>query len=181
MTRIPALKREEMNEAQLEIFDDIEKRGGRLGGPYTAYIHIPRFMKLNQEMGDYLRDNSLTSDEMQLIVLLTVRHWGAKFAWAVNARGSLDQGFSRELIDDINAKKEPKFDSADNQAIYDVVTKLLSSTQLSDAGYDAAIKQLGQERLTDVVATTGFFGMVSLTLNTFDVTPPPDAPVQLAD
>lgn len=62
-----------------------------------------------------------------------------------------------------------------------MVTKLLSSTQLSDAGYDAAIKQLGQERLTDVVATTGFFGMVSLTLNTFDVTPPPDAPVQLAD
>jgi len=34
MTRFAILKRTEMNAEQGALYDDIEKEGGRLGGPY---------------------------------------------------------------------------------------------------------------------------------------------------
>ncbi len=80
MTRIRSLEREDMNSEQIAIYDEIVASGGRLGGPYTAYIQIPRFMKLNQEMGNYLRSNTLDPRLRQLAAIITIRYWGAKFA-----------------------------------------------------------------------------------------------------
>ena len=121
MSRLAPIAPEQRTPAQAAVVKDIEARGGRLSGPYTAYIRIPEFMDLNQRMGDYLRKNSLAPRLRSLIVLRTVGHWGAKYAWAVNKRSALKEG------------------------------------------------------MADIVATTGFYSMVSFTLNAFEVDPPKEA------
>ena len=55
MSRIQEIAPAAMSAEQREVYEMIVARGGRLGGPHTAYLRIPRFMRLAQDMGDYLR------------------------------------------------------------------------------------------------------------------------------
>lgn len=93
MMRLKILQREDMNAEQKKLCEEIEAVDGRVrGGPYWAYIHIPKFMRLHNEMSRYLRSCSLTGRERQIAVLAVVRHWDAKYPWAVQVRASLAEG-----------------------------------------------------------------------------------------
>jgi len=181
MSRIKPIERENMSEEQAAIYDDIVAKGGRLGGPYTAYIRIPRFMKLNQEMGNYLRSNKLAPRLRQLAAIIAIRHWGAKFAWAMNAQDAIEQGVSPDILEAINRRQRPDFQKTDEQIVYDVVSELLASKVISDKSYSRASDILGEEALVDLVVTVGFFSMVSMTLVSFGIDPPPDAAQRLMD
>ncbi len=53
--RFEILKREDMNEEQGRLYDEIEAKDGRVrGGPYWAYIRNPEFMRLHNEMSIFL-------------------------------------------------------------------------------------------------------------------------------
>ncbi|HLQ24485.1 MAG TPA: hypothetical protein VK138_01250, partial [Acidiferrobacterales bacterium] len=92
MSRISALTPERMNPEQRKVYEESVARGLPTGGPYTAYIRIPQFMALNREMSNYLRSNSLPGRLRQMIVLRTIKNWGAKFPWVVQVRNSLKEG-----------------------------------------------------------------------------------------
>lgn len=180
MTRFDTLTREAMNAEQGQVYDEIAERGGRLGGPYGILIRIPRFMRLQQQMGDYLRSNSLSGRERQLATLVTVRGAGAEYTWAVQARASLAVGIGQEVIDAINQGKPPALDNEAEEAIFAVAAELSTERRLSEATHATALERLGLERLADLVVTVGFYSLVATELNAFDVTPPDDAPDRLA-
>jgi len=172
MSRLAALKQETLSPEQAKVYAEIEAKGGRLGGPYNAYIRIPGFMRLNQEMGDYLRKNSLSGSLRQLIVLTTVKHWGAKYAWTVNARSAEKEGLSRAIVEAIEKGQEPGFKETKERLAWTVARELLNNKVISDATYKEAVDVFGEASLADVVVTTGFYSMVSMTLNAFDIDPP---------
>lgn len=172
MARLKPLTPGDMTAAQLAAYEEIESKGGRLGGPYSALIRIPEFMVLHQAMGDNLRQSSLGERLRKIIVLTTVRHWGAKYAWAVNVRSALKDGMAQSLIDAIKEGQDPAFSDAKEKTVYKVARELLESRALSDASYAEAVGLLGETGLADAVATTGFYSLVSMTLNAFDVDPP---------
>ncbi|MFM9969760.1 MAG: carboxymuconolactone decarboxylase family protein [Burkholderiales bacterium] len=172
MARLKPIKPEAMTAAQMSAYKVIEAKGGRLGGPYSALIRIPEFMLLHQEMGDNLRKSSLTERMRKIIVLTTVKHWGAKYAWAVNVRSAEKDGMEKSLIDAIKEGREPELTNDKEHTVYKVARELLESRNLSDTTYHAAVGLLGETSLADAVATTGFYSMVSMTLIAFDVDPP---------
>jgi 4-carboxymuconolactone decarboxylase len=181
MTRLKILQREDMNAEQRKLCEEIEAVDGRVrGGPYWAYIHIPKFMRLHNEMSRYLRSCSLTGRERQIAVLAVVRHWDAKYPWAVQVRASLAEGIEQEIIDAINARQRPRLDDPGEQAAYDVASELVAKHGLNDATYAAAEAQFGLEKLVELVSGVGFFSMVCCTANAFDIDPPDDAPTRLA-
>ena len=148
---------------------------------YTAYIRILRFMKLNQEMGNYLRSNTLDPRLRQLAAIITIRYCGAKFAWAMNARDAIDQGVSPDIVEAINHRQRPAFNKADEEVVYYAVNELLSEKIISDETYGRSVDELGEETLVDLIVTTGFFSMLSMTLVSFNIDPPSDAEQQLID
>ncbi len=179
MTRINVLKREEMNAEQGRVYDEVKAAGGPVGGPYYAYIRYPRLMRASQEMGNCLRESTLTGRERQIAVLTTIRHWGAKYPWAVQVRGSLAAGVDQATIDAINAKKAPSLANPRERLAYEVARELLAERSLSEVTYQAAAKAFNEPDLVALVAVIGQFSMVSCTANAFDVTPPDDAPARL--
>ena len=172
MARLKPIKPEDMTPAQASAYQAIKAKGGRLGGPYSALIRIPEFMLLHQEMGDNLRKSSLGERLRKIIVLATVKHWGAKYAWAVNARSAENDGLERSIIDAIGEGREPYLADAKERVVYELARELLESRKLSDASYQEALGLLGDTGLADAVATTGFYSLVSMTLIAFDVDPP---------
>ena len=180
MTRFAILKRTEMNAEQGALYDDIEKEGGRLGGPYWALIRIPKFMRLHQDMGTYVRQCGLSPRERQIAVLTTVRHWNGKYPWAAQVRASLEIGLDQTIIDAINRRETPRFPTERERMAHVVALELPASKGLSDATYAAAEKAFGLTHLTDLAAAIGFFTMLCCTANTFDITPPDNYPARLA-
>jgi 4-carboxymuconolactone decarboxylase len=180
VTRFAILSRAEMNAEQGEVYDDIEKEGGRLGGPYWALIRIPKFMRLHQDMGTYLRECALSVRERQIAVLTTVRHWGGKYPWAAQVRASLQVGLDEATIAAINRRETPKLTDTRERLAHEVAKELLATKGLSEATYAAAEKAYGLTQLTDLVAAIGYFTMLCCTANAFDITPPDAYPARLA-
>jgi 4-carboxymuconolactone decarboxylase len=180
MTRFKPLKREEMNDEQGRAFDDIKAAGGPTAGPYWAYVRQPRLMRLLHDSSACLRDSDMTARERQIIILTTIRHWGAHYPWAVQVRGSLAAGVDQHIIDAINARKEPDLTDRRERAAWRVATELLANKGLSDKTYAEAEAAFGLETLVAVVVQVGSFCITCCTANAFDITPPDDVPHRLA-
>ena len=66
MTRIKILPREEMNEDQGSVYDQIGEEGGPRAGPYWAYIRHPKLMRLCQDLGNWFRGSGRSGRERPL-------------------------------------------------------------------------------------------------------------------
>lgn len=179
MTRIKIIDRAEMNDEQGSLYDTIQKEGGPVGGPYWAYIRNPKLMRLAQDVSNCLRAGPLSDRERQIAILTVIRFWSANYPWAVQVRNSLASGVDQDIVDAINARKDPGLTDPREQAAYNVAKELVADHGLSDATYAAAEKAFGVEDLVDLVAVIGQFSMVCCTANAFDITPPDSAPARL--
>ena len=180
MARIDPLQPEDMNPDQRQAYDEVAARGGRLGGPNGVYIRVPELFRLNQAMGDYLRNNHIGARHRQLAAIVAVRRWNGAYAWGAQSRDALKAGISRDIVDAVNERKTPVLDDADDRAVYDAAVELADTGSLSDASYETALAQLGLNKLLDLVASVGFFVAVAQAVSVFEVEPRAEFPVALA-
>jgi 4-carboxymuconolactone decarboxylase len=181
MARIAIIDRDEMNAEQARVYDAAKNAGGPVGGPFLAYIRLPKLFEGIHAMRGSMAGGPLSRREQQVINLAVARHWGARYPWYAQCRASLGVGITQAAIDAINARKEPDLPDGREKMCFTVARELLANKRLSDATYAAAEKAMGTESLVAVVATTGSFSMTCLTANSFDIEPPADNPTPLAE
>jgi 4-carboxymuconolactone decarboxylase len=181
MPRIAIIDRANMNAEQARVYDAAKAAGGPLGGPYYAYIRLPKLFEAAQNMRGTLAAGPLSRREQQIINLTVARHWGARYPWFAQVRASLAVGIEQAAIDAINARGTPNLPDAREQTCFVVARELLANRGLSDATYAAAEKTMGLESLVALVAGTGTFSMTCMTANTFGIEPPVDNPSPLAN
>jgi 4-carboxymuconolactone decarboxylase len=181
MARIPIIDRADMNAEQARVYDAAKQSSGVVGGPYYAYIRLPKLFEACQNLRDTLSAGPLSHREQQIMNLVIARHWNARYPWFAQARRSLAVGIEQAIIDAINARKAPSLADPREQTCFVVARELLANNGLSDETYAAAEKTMGLESLVALVASTGSFSMTCLTANTFGIDPPPDNPTPLAE
>jgi 4-carboxymuconolactone decarboxylase len=181
MTRIAIIDRAAMNAEQARVYDAAKQSGGPVGGPYYAYIRLPKLFEAAQALRGCLSSGPLSRREQQIVNLVVARHWNAKYPWFAQARASLSVGIAQSIIDAINARKAPDLPDARERTCFVVARELLASKSLSDETYAAAEKTMGLESLVALVATTGNFSTTCMTANSFQVSPPADNPTPLAE
>ena len=114
MSRLNVITPERMSPEQRKVYEESVAAGtptGTTGGPYTAYIRNPEYMRLHREVANYLRRNSLPGRLRQMLVLRTIKHWGAKYPWVVQVRASLREGLEQSIIDAIDKGQNPALTS----------------------------------------------------------------------
>jgi 4-carboxymuconolactone decarboxylase len=181
MARIPIIDRADMNAEQARVYDAAKESSGIVGGPYYAYIRLPKLFEACQGLRASLSTGPLSPREQQIVNLVIARHWNARYPWFAQVRGSLAVGIEQAVIDAINARKTPDLTDARERTCFVVARELLANKGLSDATYAAAEKTLGLEDLVALVATTGSFSMTCLTAATFGIDPPSANPTPLAE
>ena len=181
MARIAIIDRADMNAEQARVYDAVKNVGGPVGGPYHAYIRLPKLFEALHGLRGAMASGPLSGREQQIVNLTVARHWGARYPWYAQVRNSLAQGIGQDVIDDINARKEPKLPDARERMCFVVARELLANKGLSDKTYGAAEQALGIESLVALVAMTGSFSMTCMTANTFAIEPPRENPTPLAD
>ena len=180
MTRIAILDRADMNAEQAHVYDAAKQTSGIVGGPYYAYIRLPKLFEACQTLRASLASGPLSRREQQIVNLVVARHWNAQYPWYAQVRNSLAIGLEQAVIDAINARATPNLSDARERTCFAVAREVLANKGLSDSSYAGAEKTLGLESLVALVAAIGSFSMTCLTAATFAIDPPPANPTPLA-
>ena len=181
MARIAILDRGDMNAEQARVYDTAKQSSGIVGGPYYAYIRLPKLFGACQNLRASLSSGPLTAREQQIVNLVVARHWNARYPWFAQVRRSLAVGIAQEVIDAINAHGNPGLVDAREHTCLVVARELLARKSLGDETYSAAEKTMGLESLVALVASIGSFSMTCMTANTFGIDPPAANPTPLAE
>ena len=86
---------------------------------------------------------------------------------------AIKSGLSPEVIAAIQCREVPKFTKPDESVVSNFCTELYLKSTGSDATYEQAKQYLGEQGLVDLVGILGYYAMVSMTLNVFEM-PLPD-------
>ncbi len=150
-----------------------ESRSGKRGTvtpPLLAWIHAPEVARHASRLGAFLRyDTSLGPRLSELAILVTARHWSAKFEWYAHKKMALAAGLDPNIIAAINHRHVPDFNDHKAQLVYEFSESLHENHQVPKLLYDKAIEMLGETGVVELVGVLGYYSLVSMTLNTFEV------------
>lgn len=175
MARLGAIETEKLTPRQREVVQKIAS-GPRasLGGPFWPWMRSPELADRAQSLGEFVRfKSSLPPRIFELAVLFTGRTWTAQFEWHIHADLALKAGLAPPIVDAIAANKRPNFDKDDEAAVYEFCAELYATKRVSDARYRAVVRHFGETGVVELVGVLGYYALVSMTLNVFEVPVPP--------
>jgi 4-carboxymuconolactone decarboxylase len=157
-------------------------RRGKVPAPMIAWLRNPELARRGQRLGELLRFETVLPPHLtELSILICARHWTSHHEWTAHKRLALEAGLDSDIIASIASRGSPAFVDAKARMVYDVSRALLEDGRLTNAAYAAAITLLGECALVELVATIGYYCLVSLTLNAFELGLPENAAPELAD
>lgn len=171
MGRLTTLELDQMTPEQRAVADAITSgpRGG-IRGPFNAWLRSPELANHGQQLGAYCRyGSSLPPNLSELAIILTGKHWTSQYEFHAHARLALAAGVPEAAVEAIRTGGMPKFEDDREQLVYDFVTEYLRTHRVSGAMYQRALDLIGERGILDVVAIVGYYGLVSMTLNVFEV------------
>jgi 4-carboxymuconolactone decarboxylase len=192
MTRLTPLTRTDLDEEQTTVWDSlIENRGGGLDligpdgsmiGPFNAFVTAPKIGRRLSSLGALLRFRTSIDRRLSEVAICTVgAYWHSEFEFWAHAPMAVEHGVDQAVIDAMRAGRPPEFARDDERLVHDVVSQLLERHRVDASTYEAARELLGEEGLVELVSTVGYYCLISLTLNLFEVALPEGAPPNWPD
>lgn len=178
MSRLPMLPDTELTPAQQAVAEAIASgpRGG-IRGPFPAMLRSPELASRVQALGEFLRfGTSLDPRLSELAICVTARQWSARYEWFAHARLARKAGVADATLDAIARRERPAGMPADEALIHDAVLELHTTRGLSDETYAKVVAAHGEHGLVELIALSGYYVMVAMTLNVADVPLPEGEP-----
>lgn len=181
MPRLQPPSLEQMTPEQRAVHDDIVSGPrGKLQGPLAVWLTSPELADKAQRLGRFCRfETSLPPQLSELAILVTGRFWGAEFEWWAHKRIGLEAGLDPQLVEAVRQRRVPEFAGDDQRIVYDVATQLHRDHRISDRTYSEAVELLGETGVVELVGILGYYTLISMTLNAFQVPLPAGAEPEL--
>ena len=181
MSRLPSLEPKDLSDAQKKVLDDIRAgpRGATtgIGGPFAGWLASPELADKAQKLGALMRfGTSVPARLKELGILYVARAWSAQFEWYAHKKFAIEGGLSLDVIDAIHERRRPEFTNDDEEAVYEFCVELHETCRVSDACFEAAKKHLGAAGVSELVGILGYYTLVSMTLNVFQIPLPEGEP-----
>ena len=175
MSRHIPVAPEDATPAQRAVHDAIKDGPrGHVRGPFPVLLHSPGMADQVQKLGSYIRfESKMPSKLRELAVLATARFWHAEFEWFAHAPLAEKEGIPAAAIETIRTGGQPRFSAPDEQTVYDFMCELHENHNVTDETYKRAQEILGQEVVTDLIGMAGYYTLLAMTLNVYEV-PLPD-------
>jgi 4-carboxymuconolactone decarboxylase len=190
MTRLRFLTEQELTEDQRGVWEgvtagrtgpNIERVGphGELVGPFNAFVHAPEVGRQLSALGGHLRFKTSIERRLTEVAICTVgAHWESEFEFWAHGRMAIDHGVSADAIAALRASEVPDFGRDDERQVHAIASQLLTTNRVDDAAYAAAAELLGEAGMVELVSIIGYYCLVSLMLNLFEVAlPPGESPI----
>ena len=175
MNRLPPLQPESMTEEQRAVYQEIRSGPhGRVGGPYPAWLNSPELARRARALSEFIRfRSSLPAKLLELAILITGRHWKADYEFYAHAKLARKAGLEAPIIAALAAGRRPDFTDTDQEAVYALCTELFETNRVSEESYQRAVEAFGLTAVVELIGTIGYYSLVCMTLNTFQIGLPP--------
>jgi 4-carboxymuconolactone decarboxylase len=147
------------------------RKHGSIGlvGPFGVWVRAPKIGMPIQALGAAARfDGSLPENVMEVAICTVGAFYHAKFEFAAHRTLALAAGVNAEQLEQLRIGELPRFEGAEDLA-YRVASSLLNLHHIDSNTYAGALAQFGENGLIELVSIVGYYCMVSLTLNAFEV------------
>ncbi|MEO6570955.1 MAG: carboxymuconolactone decarboxylase family protein [Ilumatobacteraceae bacterium] len=180
MARLPPLTRSELDPDQLQLWDALtENRGGGvelvdehggLVGPFNSWLYVPKIGRRLSSLGAHLRFGTSIPRHLAEIAICTVgAHWRSEFEFWAHAPMAIDHGVEPAVIEALRSGADPVFDTDEERLVHQVATQLLNDRRVDDATYAGTRTLLGEAGMVELVALIGYYCLISMLLNLFEV------------
>jgi 4-carboxymuconolactone decarboxylase len=181
-SRLPELERPDLTEEQARIYDAIVASRGDIAGPFLTWLHSPEFADRAQRLGEYLRFQTTLHPRLsELAILVTARFWDCQLEWTLHESIARETELSPLVIDAVRLSQYPEFGRADEQLVYDFTSELLYNRFVQDRTYQGVLDELGEAGAVELAGLVGYYSMVAMSLNAFQVPVPAGVQPLLVD
>ena len=143
---------------------------GRVPAPMIAWLKNPELARRGQRLGELLRyETTLEPRLSELAILITARHWTAHYEWTAHKREGLKAGMDPAVIAAIAGRRPPALRDEQERAVFDVSTSLIETRRVPDALYRRGVEALGERGMVELVGILGYYALVAMTLNVFEI------------
>ena len=164
--RFRRLSDQEMDADQARVAQVLTSgpRGG-VPAPFQALLRSPDLTDKVRELGDYIRfRNSLPGRLRELVSMLATRFWPAPSAFHSHRQTAIKEGLDPAIAEAIAAGARPAAMPPDETLVYDFCDRLLNNRDVDETTYEACIARFGERTVMDMIATAGYFCLISLVL-----------------
>ena len=173
--------REEMTEAQRRVVDAaIAGKRGTAPAPLLAWLASSELADRAQRLGEFVRyDTTLPPALSELAILVTARFWTSHYEWHAHKREALKAGIDPAVIEAIAERKPPELADRKAQLVYEVSKALHETHAVPPSLFAAAEEALGRRGLVELIGIHGYYTLISMTLNAFEIGLPDGAAPEL--
>ncbi len=141
-----------------------------VAGPFAPWLRSPGFADRAQELGAFVRYRSSLDPRLKELAIIVVgAAWKAGYEFAAHGPMATRAGVSREVVEALARGEAPSFDRDDERLVYEFATELVENRRVGEERYASAIELLGESGTVELVGTLGYYTLVCMTLNAFEV------------
>ena len=182
MARLSFPPPDELSPAARDVYDATAAgRRGRVPANVMVWLRSPELASRAQRLGEFLRfETTLGPRRSELAILVVARHCTSPYEWAIHAREADAAGVPAHVIADIANRRTPHFADDGDRLVFEFSAELMRSHRVPQALYDDAVTALGEQATVELVGLIGYYTLVAMTLNAFEIEPPANGVSPLA-
>jgi 4-carboxymuconolactone decarboxylase len=145
-----------------------------LSSPFNVWNRSPELADRLQKIGEYVRfKSSLPPRLNEFAILIVARRWNAQYEWYAHHRLAMAGGLDPAVAEDLVQGRKPTHMKPDEQIVYAFTTEMIENHGVTDEHFASAVEAFGERGVADLIAVTGYYMLVALTVNV-DRTPIPN-------
>ena len=178
MTRLGMVERDALPENERRFHDAVKAlRRRAISGPFIVTMNSsPELAARFAHLGHYFHargqaDESIVSIRVRAFIsLIGSRALDAPYEWAAWVNWALEAGVPQDTVDAIREGKPPANLTPEEKLVAEFCTPMISGNhRVDNATFKAALDHFGVQGLTELVVTLGYFAMIALPLNAFEI------------
>jgi 4-carboxymuconolactone decarboxylase len=180
--RFAPLQWSQMSEAQKAMTRHVlDGPRTAMSGPFNVMLRSPVMGDLAQELGAQVRFNSsLPPPLREMTILMAARDWTSHYEWNAHKTAALAANLDPAIIAALAAGEQPRSMQANEAALHRFCSELLTTKRVSDETFAAAKAAFGEQGVTEIIFTLGYYSLVSMLLNVDEHPLPAGVDVELA-
>jgi 4-carboxymuconolactone decarboxylase len=161
----------DMNSEMKDAYDYTMQLRGLVPGPHKIWLANPELSRTIVPVGVYYqKDSTLSKAEIEIVTILINARWLSAYGtYEHEGIGELLGHLAPEAVQRMIGGQTVSFADERQQVVYDLASALVRPRIVSAGLYQRAKQALGDAGIVDVAVLIGWFTMVSMTLNAFDV------------
>lgn len=165
--RLPAIKREDLDDAGKKLFD--AKGPSDDFGPGSIRLYSLPVEENEEANNNFLRNKAgIDPQIVQLVILITAREANCAYVWNAHEPQGLKAGLPKETIDVVRYRKPITGVDEKDAAIIQLGREVLEKHRVDSATAAHALALFGKKGLVNIVALMGDYASTEILLNTFD-------------